>query len=66
MLVCSHAEFQFSNIFSLPPVTRQERLKTTRRRNSFLLPVSIVGALLVSAIFYTGNNPLQETVGPSN
>ena len=54
MLVCSHAEFQFSNIFSLPPATRQERLKTTRRRNSFLLPVSIVGALLVPTIFLYG------------
>ena len=54
------------NIPSLPPTTRQERLKTTRRRNRFLLPVSIVSALLIPAIILYSQQTIAGDCGPSN
>ena len=52
------------NIPSLPPTTRQERLKTTRRRNRFLLPVSIVSALLIPAIILYSQQTIAGDCGP--
>ena len=51
------------NIPSLPPTTRQERLKTTRRRNRFLLPVSIVSALLIPAIILYSQQTIAGDCG---
>ena len=52
------------NMPSLPPTTRQERLKTTRRRNRFLLPVSIVSALLIPAIILYSQQTIAGDCGP--
>ena len=51
------------NIPSLPPATRQERLKTTRRRNRFLLPVLIAAALLMPAIILYSQQTIAGDCG---